>query len=105
MLHDLRHSLRGMTRTKGSTAVILLSLGLGTGVNAAVYGVLRALLLRGPSGVEHSSRVVDISTAEYSGLAYGLSSYPDYLSVKAEAKSLASVAAVDDNTGANLRVG
>ena len=105
MLHDLRHSLRGMTRTKGSTAVILLSLGLGTGVNAAVYGVLSALLLRGPSGVEHSSRVVDIYTAEFSGLAYGLSSYPDYLSVKTEAKSLASVAAVDDNTVANLRVG
>ena len=105
MLHDLRHSLRALTRTKGSTAVILLSLGLGTGVNAAVYGVLSALLLRGPSGVHDSSRIAEIYTAEFSGLAYGLSSYPDYLSVEAETTSFASVAAVDDNTVANLRVG
>src|SRR5687767_4697642 len=105
MLHDLRHSLRALTRTKGSTAVILLSLGLGTGVNAAVYGVLSALLLRGPSGVHDSSRIAEIYTAEFSGLAYGLSSYPDYLSVQAGAKSFASVAAVDDNTVSNLRVG
>ena len=39
---------RGMARAKGATAVLLLSLALGTGVNAAVFGVLDALLLGAP---------------------------------------------------------
>ena len=41
-----------MARAKGATAVLLLSLALGTGVNAAVFGVLDALLLGAPAGVE-----------------------------------------------------
>ena len=105
MLQDFRYALRAITRTKGTTAVILLSLGLGTGVNAAVSGVLNALLFRGPSGVEDPSRLVDIYTAEFSGLPYGPSSYPDFLSVKSRAKFFAAIAAVDDSAVVNLRIG
>jgi ABC-type antimicrobial peptide transport system permease subunit len=43
--HDLRHTLRAATRTPRTTAALLLSLTLGTGANAAVFGVMRTLLL------------------------------------------------------------
>ena len=104
MFQELRHALRAIARTKGTTAVVLLSLGLGTGVNAAVYSALSAVLLQGPAGVQDPSRLVDIYTAEFSGLPYGPSSYPDYASISSEARSLVAVAAVDDNSIANLQI-
>ena len=45
---DLRHTVRAAARTPGTTAVLLLSLALGTGANAAVYGVMSGLLLAAP---------------------------------------------------------
>ncbi|HUR41580.1 MAG TPA: ABC transporter permease, partial [Verrucomicrobiae bacterium] len=104
MLQDLRHTWRAVARTKVSTAVILLSLGLGTGVNAAVYHVLSALLLHGAAGVGNPSGLVDIYTAEFSGLPYGPSSFPDFLSLKGRS-SLTAVAAVDDNSIENVHIG
>lgn len=104
MLQDLRHSVRAMIRAKGIVTVLVLSFGLGTGANAAVYGVLGALLLRGPAGVEDPSRLVDIFTSEFSGTAYGQSSYPDYLSIKSIATSLLAIAAIDDAAVENVRL-
>ena len=94
-----------MARAKGATAVLLLSLALGTGVNAAVFGVLDALLLGAPAGVEDASRLVSIYTSEFSGATYGQSSYPDFESVKSSATSFAAIAAVDDNAVENVRLG
>jgi hypothetical protein len=42
MFQDLRLSVRAIAQSKATTAAILLSLALGTGVNAAVYGVAAA---------------------------------------------------------------
>jgi hypothetical protein len=75
MLQDLRHSIRTIARAKGTTAVLLFSLALGTGTNAAIYSVVDALLLRGPAGVEDPSRLVSIYTSEFSEATYGRSSH------------------------------
>ena len=48
---DLRQTLRGLARSKLATAVLLLSLALGTGANATLYSVMDALLFRPPPGV------------------------------------------------------
>ena len=50
MLQDLRHAVRSIARSKATSAVVLLSLGLGTGMNAAVSTALRSLLVSGPAG-------------------------------------------------------
>ena len=104
MLQDLRHSLRAIVRAKGTTAVLLLSLALGTGTNAAVYGVLDALLQRGPAGVRNPSRVVELYTTELSGLPYGQSSYADYESIRQRARSLSTIAAIDDSAVENVQL-
>jgi putative ABC transport system permease protein len=102
---DLRHTLRAAARTPGTAAVLLLSLALGTGANAAVYGVMTGLLLAAPAGVHDPSRLVNIFTSEFSGATYGPSSYADYLSVASETSAFAAVAAIDDRAVENVTIG
>jgi predicted permease len=42
---DVRHVLRGLNANRGFTAVAVLSLAIGIGANAAIFSVIRALLL------------------------------------------------------------
>ena len=102
---DLRHTLRAAARTPGTAAVLLLSLALGTGANAAVYGVMSGLLLAAPASVQDPSRLVNIFTSEFSGATHGPSSYPDYLSVASETSAFAAVAAIDDRAVENVTIG
>jgi putative ABC transport system permease protein len=46
MLKDLRHGLRTLLRDKAWTAVIVLSLALGIGANAALFGAINNLFLQ-----------------------------------------------------------
>jgi putative ABC transport system permease protein len=43
---DLRQALRGMARTPGWTALVVLTLGVGLGASTAIFGVVNAVLLR-----------------------------------------------------------
>ena len=104
MRHDLRHAVRAIAHAKAVVTVLLLSLGLGTGVNAAVHGALDALLFDPPPGVDEAARLVTVYTSEFSGSAYGLSSLADFHSL-AESGAFASIAAVEDSLVANVRAG
>jgi predicted permease len=44
--YDLRHALRGLRRDRGFTTVVLLSLAIGIGANAAVFSLVDQLLVR-----------------------------------------------------------
>jgi putative ABC transport system permease protein len=44
--HDLRFAVRSLLRTKGLTFTVVLTLGLGIGANAAIFTVVRGVLLR-----------------------------------------------------------
>ena len=45
MLKDLRHAIRMLAHAKGWTAVVVLSLGLGIGANAALFSAVNGMLL------------------------------------------------------------
>lgn len=96
IIDDLRDVGRGLARGKALTAVLLVSLALGTGMNAAVYGVADALLFRGPAGVVDPSRLIDLYTSQLNGLPYGRFSYPDYLSLTQANTSSTSIVATHD---------
>ncbi len=46
MLKDLRHAIRVLSHAKGWTVVVVLSLAVGIGANAAVFTAVNALLLQ-----------------------------------------------------------
>ena len=46
ILKDLRHAVRVLLRTKSWTSVVLVSLALGIGANAALFTAVNGLLLQ-----------------------------------------------------------
>ena len=46
ILLDVRYALRGLRRSPGFTATVILTLGLGIGANAAMFGVIDQLMFR-----------------------------------------------------------
>ena len=71
--HDVRLALRMVRRSPGLTATIALTLALGIGANAAIFGVINSLLLR-PLPVADPSRLVTISSD--SAIARGQAGVP-----------------------------
>ena len=58
---DLRYGLRVLWKSKGFTAVAVLTLGLGIGVNAAIFSGVSAFVLRPLPGVGEPDRFVSLS--------------------------------------------
>jgi predicted permease len=55
---DLRYGARGLRREPAFAAFAIATLALGIGANAAMYGVVDRLLLRGPDHLHEPDRVV-----------------------------------------------
>jgi predicted permease len=83
MVKDLRYAMRWLRRSPGFAAVAVLSLGLGIGVNAAMFSVVDAMLLR-PIPVDHPETLVDLFTSSSDGDEYATASYPDFLDLEAQ---------------------
>lgn len=82
MGHDLRYAIRSLRRSPGFAAIAILSLGLGTGVNTAMFSLVDAVLFR-PLPVAAPEQLVDVFTSGGDGDEYATSSYPDFLDLKA----------------------
>ena len=102
---EVRSAARAVSRARAVTAVLLVSLGVGTGANAAVFGVVDALLFRAPNGVTAPARLITLYTSQYDGSAFGMTSWPDFESVLRAGLPLDDLAALDDRTQANAVVG
>lgn len=82
LLKDIRYALRWMRRSPGFSAVAILSLGLGVGVNTAMFSLVDSLLFR-PLPVTSPDTLVDVFTTGGDGDEYATNSYQDFLDLKA----------------------
>ncbi|HEY7237000.1 MAG TPA: ADOP family duplicated permease [Gemmatimonadaceae bacterium] len=57
MTQDVRYALRGLRAKLGFTAAVVLTLGLGIGANAAMFGVVDRLMFRSPAYLHDPARV------------------------------------------------
>ncbi|HSL69118.1 MAG TPA: ABC transporter permease, partial [Longimicrobiales bacterium] len=91
LLRDVRHSWRTVLRMPGFALVVVLSLGIGIGVNTAIFSWLQTVRFRPIPGVRNASEfhVVepvstegahpDVSWPEYGDLKARLRSFPDLI--------------------------
>jgi predicted permease len=105
LLGDVRFALRSFARSPGLTTVLLVTLAVGTGANATVFSFVDALLFRPAEGVADPSHLVEIFTSDYSSTAYGVSSYPDFLSIKSTTASFDRLSAFQSGGVSGVRVG
>jgi predicted permease len=61
--NDVRLGLRGLRRERAFSLSVIATLALGIGVNAAMFGVVDRLLLRGPEHVREPGRVRRLQVA------------------------------------------
>jgi predicted permease len=54
---DLRYAIRALRRSPGFTLAVILTLGLGIGINAAMFGIVDRLLFRAPPFLRHPELV------------------------------------------------
>ena len=86
--NDLRHAVRMLWRNPGFTLIAVLSLGLGIGVNAAMFSVINAVLFRTLPYPAPSRLVVLTQQDGQSDLAI-----PEYDVVREQTRVFSSVAA------------
>src|SRR5262245_16011520 len=87
-LQDLRFAVRSLARVKGLAVTVILTLALGIGANAAIFSVVRGVLLR-PLVNRDENRLVYIrQSAKGIGVENVTLSVPEIQDLKARIKSL-----------------
>jgi putative ABC transport system permease protein len=95
LLQDVRYGLRMLRKSPGFTAVAIITLGLGIGVNTTVFSFVEGFLLR-PPPVEEPGRVMSLCGIDPKGgwmPDLNPVSAPDFLDWRKQAKSFSGMAA------------
>jgi predicted permease len=91
-LSDIRYGFRSLGRTPGFTAVVVLTLALGIGANAAIFSVLNAVVLR-PLPYPEPDRLVILQEEDEALQGFGSAFSPaDYLDLRRLSRSFEELA-------------
>ena len=94
---DFRHSLRLLARSPVFTLTSIVSLALGIGATATIFGLAGALVFDPIAGVTDPARVIDIGRAN-NGTGFDTMPYPVYSYLR-EHSQTTQIAAVDFGGG------
>src|SRR4029079_4235539 len=88
ILQDLKFALRSLSRAKGLSATVILTLALGIGANASIFSVVRGVLLR-PLVNRDESRLIYIrQTALGVGNENAAFSVPEIIDLRGRIKTV-----------------
>src|SRR6187397_1581385 len=91
MLTDFRFALRSLARNKGLAITVVLTLALGIGANAAIFSVVRGVLLR-PLVNRDENRLIYIrQSAPGIGAENAAWSVPEIIDLKQRVKTISSI--------------
>ena len=98
MMQDIRYAARGLVKTPAFTIGVVLTLALGIGINATMFGVVDTLFLRPPSGVKDPKGIVRVYYRQNFGVMGTLTgsgnTFPSYLDLRDGVPALAQAAGV-----------
>jgi predicted permease len=92
LIRDLKYGIRNLAKRPGFTAIAVLTLALGIGVNAALFSVFDAFVLK-PLPLKDPGSLVNFNGANAKGERYRLVSYLDFLDYRSQNHTLADVIA------------
>ena len=88
VLNDLKTAFRSLSRTKGLTLTVVLTLALGIGANAAIFSLVRGVLLR-PLVNRDENRLIYIrQSAKGMGTDNTTFSVPEIQDIRASSKTI-----------------
>jgi predicted permease len=82
VIHDLRFGLRVLLKSRGFTAVVVLTLALGIGVNTAIFTIVNSVVFKGMP-FENPAEIAYLSANRGGG---GIS-YPDFIDFRDQSRS------------------
>ena len=97
ILQDLRYGLRQLRKSPGFTAIAVLTLALGIAINATMFSMVSAILLRRPPGVDPDRVAVVTSIDPASGFQADANqvSAPNFLAWRESNHVFSEMAAAD----------
>src|SRR6185436_10151305 len=90
MIQDLRYGVRMLLKNPGFTAVIVLTLALGIGANAALFSVVNGVLLN-PLAYPKPEQLISLHQSKPDEPT-GAVSYPNFLDWQRENQTFAAMA-------------
>ena len=101
-MHELRVTLRRLSRAPGFTAAVVLTLGLGVGVTTGVFSVAHTVVLA-PLPFAQPDRLVRIVNHPEGNLATSFeASHPDFVTWRETSRSFEDVAGYASSSGGHL---
>jgi putative ABC transport system permease protein len=87
---ELKHAVRSLVRSRGLTVTVILTLALGIGANAAIFALVRGVLLR-PLANRDEDRLIYIrQSARILGVENAMFSVPEIQDLRAGVKSVSA---------------
>jgi hypothetical protein len=90
LIRDLRYGIRGLLKAPGFTAVAVLTVALGIGVNSTIFSLVNAVLLK-PLPVERPQELVDVYGHAATASSHDAISYPNFLDYRARTETLSGM--------------
>ena len=90
LLTDFRFALRSLARVKGLAITVILTLALGIGANAAIFSVVRGVLLRPLVNRDEDQLIYIRQTAKGAGVENAAFSVPEIQDLRGRIKTLSA---------------